>query len=354
MSANSISLQLSEANRLVFWLRHCIPIVGALISATPVQAVISLTGTAPTYSQDFDSLATSGASNSWTNDSTLPGWSLFRRPAPGTALATYAAGNGSSTAGAIYSFGTDSDRALGGVGSGGTYWGSPASSAVAGWFAVALSNDTGSTIDSFTLDFDGEQWRQGGNTTPQTMALEYGFGADFTSVSTWTAPGGNFDFTSPITTGPGTLDGNSEANRADNRGGLVSDLLWEPSNTLWVRWIENNDSGNDHGLAVDNFNFSATTVGGDPIPGDFDSNGVVDGEDFADWQSSFPKASEAILADGDGDGDGDVDGADFVIWQTNFSAPTAATSIPEPSAIMLSALGIIGLSTLALRRRNRA
>jgi hypothetical protein len=74
-----------------------------------------------------------------------------------------------------------------------------------------------------------------------------------------------------------------------------------------------------------------------PVPGDFDSDGDVDGTDFVAWQTNFPKTSGATLAMGDADGDGDVDGADFVIWQTNF--PTAAgigvSSVPEPYSLSI-------------------
>ena len=120
---------------------------------------VSFTGT---YSEDFDSLPTTGTSLAWANDSTIPGWSLFSQPEPGTAITTIDAGTGSSTAGSFYSFGsTDSmERALGGVGSGGTYFGSPASDAVAGWMALALVNDTSATIDDLYLNYTGEQWRR--------------------------------------------------------------------------------------------------------------------------------------------------------------------------------------------------
>jgi hypothetical protein len=73
------------------------------------------------------------------------------------------------------------------------------------------------------------------------------------------------------------------------------------------------------------------------IPGDFDSDGDVDGADFVAWQTNFPKATGATLAQGDADGDGDVDGADFVAWQTNFPYTPApgASPIPEPASISM-------------------
>lgn len=227
------------------------------VCAATAQAGVVYGTVGGVYGQDFDSLASSG-SPSWTNDSTLPGWSLFRQPAPGTPVTSYTAGTGSSNAGAFYSFGLNNDRALGGVGSGGTYFGSASTGSVAGWWAVSIDNATGSSLSAFTVGFDGEQWRNGGNAATQTMVLEYGFGASFTSVANWTAPGGAFDFVSPVATASaGALDGNAAANRIAGLGGTISNLNWANGSTLWIRWVERNDSGNDHGLSIDNFSFRA-------------------------------------------------------------------------------------------------
>jgi autotransporter-associated beta strand protein len=89
-----------------------------------------------------------------------------------------------------------------------------------------------------------------------------------------------------------------------------------------------------------------------PLPGDFNADGNVDGDDFAIWQMNFPTQSSASLGTGDGDGDGDVDGADFVIWQTNYIASMAsgATTIPEPMAIVMWGIGGIGLLVIGRRK----
>ena len=39
---------------------------------------------------------------------------------------------------------------------------------------------------------------------------------------------------------------------------------WAAGDTLWLRWVERNDIGNDHGLAIDDLSFSVTAV---PEPG---------------------------------------------------------------------------------------
>lgn len=239
--------------------------VSALIAATScligntLLGQIAYNSAGSTYQQDFNSLAFSGTDITWNNNVTLPGWFLFRQPAPGTAITTYNVGTGSSTTGSFYSFGSagNNERALGAIGSGGGYWGSPASGAVAGWMAVGFQNNSGTTLTSFSVGYDGEQWRNSGNINAQTMRFEYGFGTTFTSVSSWLAPGGNYDWASPVTSGSaGAIDGNT-LGLVTGRGGTISNLSWSPGDTLWLRWVEVNDAGDDHGLAIDNFTFTA-------------------------------------------------------------------------------------------------
>ena len=197
----------------------------------PVHAAVALTAASPVYTQNFDTLAASGGSNTWIDDATLAGWTLSKPD--GSAVATYAAGSGGSNTGSFYSFGADADRALGGVGSGGAYFGSAPSGAVAGYIAASLRNATGARLSGFDLAFSGEQWRNGGNTSAQTMVFAYGFGASFADV-TWTAPGAGFDFTSPVTGSvAGAVDGNA-AGRVGGLGGSVH-ASWDAGQTLWLR-----------------------------------------------------------------------------------------------------------------------
>ena len=219
---------------------------------------VSFTGN---YGQNFDGLASFGTNNAWSNDGTLQGWHLFRQPsASPVAITTYNADTGAANSGNFLSYGSSgsSDRGLGGLASGGAYFGSPASGSVAGWFALALSNATAAPITNLAIAFNGEQWRNGGNTTAQTMVLEYGYGASFDQVATWTAPGGNFNWSSPEATATAAaVDGNN-AGRAGNLGGTLNLNAnpWAAGSTLWLRWIETNDSGNDHGLAIDDLSIS--------------------------------------------------------------------------------------------------
>lgn len=235
--------------------------------------VISYSTAGSNYTENFNSL-NAGNGNvdlAWANSNpggsggTVTGWSLFNPVGGGTALTTYRSLTGNNTAGSFYSFGvtginSNDERAIGGIGSGGAYFGSPGTGAIAGWITVGIQNNTGASLDSFTANFDGEQWRVA-NVVTQTMVTEYGFGATFNAVTTWNLAGASFDFTSPTLNAVNSaLDGNQGSNRVANLGGTISSLNWVNGDILWIRYRETNDAGSDHGLAIDNFSFSAVSV----------------------------------------------------------------------------------------------
>jgi hypothetical protein len=71
------------------------------------------------------------------------------------------------------------------------------------------------------------------------------------------------------------------------------------------------------------------------IPGDFDGDFTVDGDDLAVWREGFGTH---------------YSGGDFLAWQRNLGMSfTPITAIPEPAAAVLAAIGLFGI---ALRRRS--
>lgn len=220
----------------------------AMLAAAPAGASIAVNNAAFAYGQSFDSLAATGTANFWSNDSTVAGWSLFKTNAS-TAVTAYIADAGSSNTGGIHSYGSSAERALGSIGSG----------TFVGWIAVSFTNTTASSFTGFNIGFDGEQWRNGGNTTAQSMVMEYGFGNSFAAVTTWTAPGAGFNVMSLVNTATAAAVDGNVAGKTAGLGGNVS-TTWAANDTLWVRWIEKNDAGNDHGLAIDNVTLSVTAV----------------------------------------------------------------------------------------------
>jgi hypothetical protein len=244
----------------------------ATLAASVAFGAFSYTG--GTYSQNFDTLAQPTAPNAvttgiaWTNNSTLPGWYLTRQPGPGTALTAYGASNGSNNTGNLFSFGTtgNSDRALGGTGSGSSYFGTPipASNAIAAYWGVQIKNDTGLWLVDLTVTYDLEQWRAGGATTPVAQPLISSWAVNPTDwFDAGFAVGASTNSPTFLNTGSGVgLDGNAAANRVAgitySLSGFVTNVA--PGQTFWVRFRELNDPGNDHSLSIDNFSFRANIV----------------------------------------------------------------------------------------------
>lgn len=112
--------------------------------------------------------------------------------------------------------------------------------------------------------------------------------------------------------------------------------------------------GDDLALIDTDFNFAwvdfeaGKTLSLPSIPGDFDNNQMVDGDDLAIWQGSF-----GADGDGDADEDGDTDGSDFLVWQRNLGTGVPATpvagAVPEPGAALLMVFGVAALA--AARKR---
>jgi hypothetical protein len=102
----------------------------------------------------------------------------------------------------------------------------------------------------------------------------------------------------------------------------------------------NNVSGHDYFNPASNL--TVTLV----LPGDYNSDGVVDAADYTVWRDALGK-SVAIGSGADGNFDGWVNDADYVIWRTDFGARAgsgsgAATAIPEPATSLLLIWAAVG------------
>lgn len=215
----------------------------AVLWTVITTAQVSITNGSFTYLQDFDGLVNTGT-GTWTNNSTLSGWYA--------SLTSYTANNGSSNAGSLYSYGTTSatDRALGGINTNalGTIY-----------YGIRLKNDTGSDINSISISFDGEEWRDQ-NANDQSVTFSYQIGATVTSLTagTWTNVTA-LDFTSPQSISAGQLDGNAAANRVAGISNTIS-LTIPAGQEIMLRWLDDNATANDHGLSIDNFSITAVTL----------------------------------------------------------------------------------------------
>jgi hypothetical protein len=225
-----------------------------LLLSAPLAVLGQISISSPTpgsQSFDFNTLATSGTLNPWTDNTTIPGFYAQRT----SATTTYDASTGTGTTGTLYSYGLalNTERALGTVGSNG-----------AGNFAhgMQFKNSTIGTIENFTVGYTLEQWRCN-NTTPQAITFWYKVSSTAITALTpnnntgWTAVTA-LTSTSPINTTAGALDGNQAANRVVLSTLQIPGLTLAPEQFVMFKWEDINHAGNDHGLAIDDVSVNWT------------------------------------------------------------------------------------------------
>src|SRR5687768_13259203 len=188
-------------------------LIAAVIAATAVvpflneaQGQVSYSTPGSIYSQNFDSLpnapenvslGTTANGFGWTDDNAAPpinqfsivGWYLYHPTdqAAGEGGVNghqrLRIGAGTATTGSFMSFGSSgsTDRALGDVGSTTIAQNPPGYQDI--YIGLRLRNDTGQTLDSFTLSYNGEQWRDGGNATPVAQNMIFMWSTGATAIS---------------------------------------------------------------------------------------------------------------------------------------------------------------------------
>ena len=234
----------------IFILQGILALLLLLASSVCGQILMS----SGTYSQNFDSLVSTGTLIPWANNSTLPGWYASKSVSPQD-VTNYNAGTGASTSGALYSFGGSgsTERALGSLASGTlgniTY-------------GIRFTNDTGLARTNLQVSYTGEQWRVA-STNLQKLTCWYQTGttltnADASTALTWTALPA-LDFISPNTNATQTLNGNAASNRVVFTNVVLNGVVVDAGQELFLRWLDLDDTGSDDGLALDNFTISFGT-----------------------------------------------------------------------------------------------
>jgi MYXO-CTERM domain-containing protein len=246
----------------------------SMIAAVAALAgIASVANAALVVSQDFDGLGTTTLTAVIVNanETTAIGalssgnqtWAGLRTG--GTAgTQNIVADAGAGNSGVLYSYGIsgDSDRALGSLASGSN---SPR-------FGVAILNSTTESLTEFTASFSAEEWRRAipatstGTAAQNVLAFAYGTSAmgvtvsDFLSSASMVAnTDGNIVGTTPLAFGGGTQVVYTDLGTVSV---TVSGLSVAPGESFFLSWADFNDLGNDAGLAIDNFSFTAV-----PTPG---------------------------------------------------------------------------------------
>ncbi|MBK7801800.1 MAG: VCBS repeat-containing protein [Chloracidobacterium sp.] len=278
----------------------------------PLAGTISLTSFASTYTQNFDTLASSGD----TNTSVPEGWAFSE--AGTNANSTYRARAGTVTTGDTYSWGQDlsSDRAFGGLLSG----------TLIPTVGASFTNNTGAVMASLTLSYIGEQWRLGdGPRSADRLDFQYSTDATSLTTGTWT----NYDaldFSSPIydTSPAASLDGNSAANRSAISG-TISGLNIANGGTIWIRWNDFNVSGADDALGIDDLAAKANPI--NAVDLNVDLNSAT--ETGATAVTVTATASDAVVGQQSvnlGVSGTNITAGDYTLSDTTITIPNGQTS----------------------------
>ncbi len=215
-----------------------------------VYSQVNLATSNSTYTQNFDALISTGTAT-WANDTTIQSWYAARSVA---GVVTLRSNNGFSNSGGLQSFGTTTERALGGLGS--------ASNGTNAW-GLRLKNTSSANLSALTVSYTGEQWRNGGNTNAHKLEFSYTISmTPITSVSinptdsTYTKVT-NLDFTSPVVGATAAaLDGNVAPNKTAISF-TITGLTIPNGSEIMIRWFDADDVGSDHGIGIDDLTVTA-------------------------------------------------------------------------------------------------
>lgn len=245
--------------------------IAALAALAGVAAVANAS---LVLTQDFNALGTATATGLFSTNNattTIPAisgagqtWSGLKSGGTSGAALNLNVDNGAGNSGALYNYGItgDADRALGSLASGTNI---PR-------FGVAIINSTTESLTEFTATFSAEEWRRAipatstGTATQNILAFAYGTTAlgvsltDYLTNANMVAnTSGNIVGTTPLAFGAGTQVVYTDLGTVSV---TVTGLSVAPGEYFFLRWSDANENGNDAGLAIDNFNFTAV-----PTPG---------------------------------------------------------------------------------------
>lgn len=233
------------------------------LCVTGVANAVMIITASNTSTENFDGIvpstglfsSTAGVQNAVTG-TTFDGVKLA---GTGTSNMNLVASDGTANSGALYSHGATAgaDRALGSIASGTNIPG----------MGVEIRNGSLAAWTSLTISFTQENWRSS-TSTQNVIAASYALSttsgvtaSNYLSVSSgFTAVTAlNLDGPAPVASN-GPLNGNDSSNQAARSTTLTFSAPVGVGQSVFVRWQDVNDVGNDAGLAIDNFTATAAPV----------------------------------------------------------------------------------------------
>ncbi len=236
--------------------------VFTLCAALPLRAQLSYTTPEVPLVETFDAGLPAALNTAvpWTDNVTFTGW-YAQFDLTGTP-ATYRISNTPSN-NQIQQFRNAASATDGALG------GRAADTAGPIYYAVRLRNTTGVTLRTFTLRYALEQWSRSTATITNSFTVTFRLGDPANLQDGFWAPlqyaatdAPSFDGTEAT-----TLNGSLAANRTVSQTLTVGGIAWEPGTDLWIRFQDANDGGIDHGIALDDVVFTASTSTDVPVGG---------------------------------------------------------------------------------------
>lgn len=231
------------------------------LSSYAQLSAIAYTTAGTQYEQNFNQLPSSGSFNLTGKGPhaldqaplslhTLLGWQLLQISGS-QSNTTILSGTGSGTGSGVYSYGLsgNSNRALGTLASGtGVYA-----------LGVVFENLTGSILNKIQIHYKATQWRKGGSGNSNHWQFSYQI-RHANSIDTGNLIQKNEGNLISIhhSTGSATLNGHLSTNQYPIAI-TIHDIVWKPGEKLILRWDDQDETGSDDGMAIDDFLFSATT-----------------------------------------------------------------------------------------------
>ncbi|MEM7313515.1 MAG: hypothetical protein AAF497_10225, partial [Planctomycetota bacterium] len=147
----------------------------------------------------------------------------------------------------------------------------------------------------------------------------------------------------------GDFDGDSDYD-CDDVDSLVAEIAAGTNTDSFDLTGDGNVDGDDLAAWLAEAGAANLASGNSYIAGDANLDGVVDVSDFNAWNAN-KFTTNAAWCSGDFNADGVVDVPDFNTWNANkFTSATDAAAVPEPQAVALAVVALVGL----LRFRQRS